>query len=506
MTLQDDFLTDLRDAAERVGPVAGIDGAQMARRAVRRERVRRVALTGVGGLAAVGAVAGAGLVASPVTSMDPATGAVPAGWTPVSVGGLALAVPPGLDSSADGVWERDDNLVQVQPAGEGMPLAPRGSGLTPSDVDVPGAASAEYVTETWSDPTMVQEFLGKLQVHLESGEMVQVSLVWAEADEGEEVFADLVRSVAVDDDSAALPSPEAPSELRQLEGLVPGVPEGWREAEFAGLEYAVPAGWVEDETAAREFPSGHATRAASADGASSLTILQAADAAGWPDSIAPSALYPAYTFPLDGADVVQVELRSTDGTYSATAKVRREGGRAYLIRLETSETNDARDLALQLVGTLAFASGSETAPGPDELMQLPTSDTPKEWADAHWGDLRLAVPAEWTDTSTSEAGGWTSGPDGATAGESISVHEATVDENGPGWTPPYGYRHDVPGAEYTVIQTGEQAGAEGGSRFVGSAELHRGDKLVSLEYSGPLGGDSEKRFGMLVRSLELAGS
>lgn len=503
MTLQDDFLAELQYAADRVGPVAGLDGVAIARRAVRRERVRRGALTGVGGLTAVGVIAGAWLVADPTTTNDPATTGVPAGWTPVSVGGLGLAVPPGLESGVDGVWEDGDNFVQIQPADD-LPLVPEGSGLTPTDVVVPGAASAQYVSRADSDPTMVQDFEGDLHVHLESGDVVQVTLIWVEADEGEEVFADLVRSVFVDDSTPALPSPEATPGLLQLEGFAPGVPDGWQEAEFAGLDYAVPPGWVEDENTADAYPVGSSFRAASADGTSSLTILQAVDAGGWPDSIAPSALYPAHTFPLDGADVVQVELRSSDGRDRTTARVRREDGRAYIVTVEN--TADGHALALEFLGALGFAAGSQALPGPDDLPQLPTSEPSEGWTDARWDDVRLAVPPEWTEVPTHDGGGtsWVSDVDAAQPEEKISVSAGTS-ENGIDALLPYGYRYDVPGAERTVIQVGEQSGTDGGSGFVGTVELYRGDERVTLEYSGPPNGDSQERFGMIVQSLELAG-
>ncbi|GAA1722835.1 hypothetical protein GCM10009809_18360 [Isoptericola hypogeus] len=510
MTLQDDFVAELQHAADRVGPVAGLDGLAMGRRAVRRGRARRGALTGVGVLAAVGAVAGVSLLTGP-TDVGPAASDVPSGWTPVAVGGVRLAVPPGLEPSADGLWEDDQDegeqsFVQVQP-GEDLPLVPPGSALTPTDVRIPGAVSAEYVTEDDSDiPGVAQEFLGRLQVVRESGDVVQVTLVWGTVDEGEEMFADLVRSVSVDEESAPLPSPEGVSELQQLEGFAAGVPDGWKEAGFAGLEYAVPPGWVDDDTTTDAFPAGSAFRAESGDGTAALTILQAADAAGWPDSIAPSNLYPASTFPLDGADVVQVEPRSADDRRTTTTRVRREDGRAYIVTTETPDTSDGRALTMRLLGTLGLAAGSAAVPGPDDLPLLPTSEVPPGWVEVHGSELRLAVPPRWTEVLTPDGAGWSSDPDDGQPEETVDVSTATLGD-GPGIVPPpYGYRYDVPGAEHAVVQVGEQPGADGGTSFLGTVELYRGDEVVVLEYSGPLHGDSEERFGQLVRSLRLAGS
>ncbi|MFD6176183.1 MULTISPECIES: hypothetical protein [unclassified Isoptericola] len=329
-------MTELRHAADEVAPVPALDGATMGRRAVRRVRARRATFGGVGALAAVGAVAGVWQVAAPAGVVSPASSDVPDGWTPVAVGGVALAVPPGLEPGAAGVWEEGPSneggdFVQVQPAPD-APLAPPGSGLTPVDVRVPGAESARYVTEQDHDPTAVQDFVGKLQITLESGEVVQVTLVWVDGAEGERVFSDLLGSVSADPESAPLPDPDAEAVLQPLDGIAPGVPRGWERTSFAGLEYAVPRGWAADEGAADAFPAGERSRSASADGSAALTVELSDGFAGWPGSIASSPLDPASTFPLDGADVVQVETRTDDGVDSTIAHVRREGGRGISSR------------------------------------------------------------------------------------------------------------------------------------------------------------------------------
>lgn len=501
MTLQEDFLVELQYAAEQVTPVAGLDGVAMARRAVRRERVRRASLTGVGGLALAGAIAGGSLLASP-TPTGPASGDVPAGWTRVSTGGVALSVPPGLEPSGEvsGLWTADEDFVQVQPLDKDMPLVPAGSGLTPFDLDVPGAVSAEYIKEPQLE-TSEQEFVGKLDIHLESGEAVRVSLVWTDRADGEEVFADLVRSVAIVGTELP-PEPEAAGELQQLDGYVAAVPDGWAESEIGGLTYAVPPTWVDDEASGTAFPFGSAFRHASADGDASLTISQSADSASWPIEVEASSLYPTYTFPLESADVAQVDSRSEDGILREEVRVRRAGGRGYLAQIEVPDTAEGRALALKLVGTFGLGAGSETLPSADDLPLLPTSDVPEEWTETRWGSLRLAVPPEWADTSTSEGGSWVSD---AAEPEKVSVSAGRV-ENEADVIPPYGYRHDVPGAERAIVQVGEVRGDDGRSTFVGTVVLRDGDDRVVLEYSGPIGGDSEARFGMLVDSLEVAGS
>ncbi|CAM3407541.1 hypothetical protein GCM10007368_31230 [Isoptericola cucumis] len=508
MTIQDDFVAELQHAAGQVGPVAGLDGSAMGRRAVRRGRARRGALAGAAALAAVGAVVGAGLLTDGPAAISPAASDVPEGWTPVAVGGVRLALPPGLEPGADGVWEgtQDEgrqDFVQVQPADDGTPLAPPGSGLTPAAVDVPGAESAQYVTETSDDPAVAQDFTGTLHVHLGSGAVVQVVVVWGEADEGEDTFAELVGTVSVDDDSPALPAPDAVPELQPLAGYVREVPDGWREAELTGLGYAFPAGWLEDRSPAGVFPAGSTVRATSADGASRLSVTRAADSAGWPASIAPSSSHPASTFPLDGADVVQVETRTADRARTVTAKVRREGGRGYLVTVETPGTAAGRTLALQVLGTLGFVAGSEEVPGPDELPQLPTAAVPRDWTEARSGGLRLSVPPAWTAGSTAGAAVWTSGPEAGRAQETVRVSRGTVVD---GVAPaPSGYRHDVPGADRVVVEVGERAGRGDAVQFVGTVELSRGDQMVVVEYAGPQGGDAGERFGMIVRSLALTG-
>jgi hypothetical protein len=500
MTLQDDFVHELQHAAAQVRPVAGLDGAAMAHVAVRRERRRRAALTGVGGLAVVGALAGGWLAARPLATNAPASGGAPEGWTPVSVGGLSLAVPAGLTPSGLGVWGDDQEFVQVEAAVDLPPLAPRGSGLSAVRVHVPGAVSAEYVTEDSSAlPANEQDFLGKLQVHLESGEVVQVALVWVDAKEGRAVFSDLVGSVVADDATEALPAPGSTPALSPLDGFTTGVPRGWKGAEFAGLVYALPPAWADDEATAGAYPQGSNVRATSGDGTASLTILQAVDAAGWPESLAPSVLYPAHTIPLDGADVAQVDLRTADGAYTATAHVRREGGRAYIVRIETPDTDEGRALALRLLGTLGLGAEAAGAPSTADLPKLPASHAPADWADAHWGDLRLAVPPTWVSTSTADGAAWASGA-GAPA-EKLTV---TVASDAP--PTPYGFRYDVPGAESAVVQTGSRPGDDGVASFLGAVDVRRGDAMLHLEYTGPAGAASKQRFGMLVDSLRLAGS
>ncbi|MFE5307088.1 hypothetical protein [Isoptericola sp. NPDC056605] len=506
MTLQDDFVTELRHAADRVEPVAALDGAAMGRRAVRRVRARRAALTGVGALAAAGAVAGVWQGTSPDDVVSPASQDVPAGWTPVAVGGVRLAVPPGLEPSVDGVWEQGPadeggDFVQVEQSA-GMPLVPPGSGLTPTDVRVPGAESARYVTEDHGDdPSSDQDFVGRLQVTLESGDVVQVSLVWVDGAEADEVFADLVGSVSVDEDPGSLPAPEgAAAALQPLEGYAAGVPEGWESAEFVGLGYAVPPGWAADREVADAYPAGATVRSASADGTAGLTIRQASGAAGWPGSIAPSPLDPASTFPLDGADVVQVGSRAEDGTDRTTAYLRHEGGRGYVVTVEAPATPDGRELARRLLGTLGFAAGAQV-PGPDDLPQLPTTAVPDGWHTVERGDVRLDLPRGWAPAETPDGAGW--GSEGGAETLSVGTRApAAVEEE-----PSYGFRHDVPGADGgAVIQQGDDVTTDGTPRFLGTVELRTGDDTVVLSYSGPRGADSRERFGSIVRSLRVAGS
>jgi len=504
MTLQDEFLVTLEDAAKQVGPVAGLDGAAMAHRAVRRERARRATLSGVGAVALAGAIAGGTLVMAPVPETGPATGDVPAGWTPVSAGGVTLAVPPELEASgeAGGLWTAGETFVQVVPLDDDAPLAPQGSGLRPFDLDVPGAASAEYVKEPQLE-TSAQEFVGTLDVHLESGDAVRVSLVWTDRGEGEEIFADLLRSVAVVDATDLPQAPEA-ARARPLDGFVAGVPDGWSESELAGLTYAVPRSWAEDEASGTAFPAGSRVRTRSADGAASLAITQSADAATWdPDETMFSNVHPTYTFPLEGADVVWVDPRPGDGVLQEQVRIRREGGRGYLLDIEVPDTAEGRALALQLVGTLGFADGSRSPSDPEDLPPFPTSDVPHEWTEARWESLGLSVPPEWADVSTPDGGAWVSDPDAASPDEKVSVSAGSLDRGGK-TTSAAGYSHDVPGADQTVVQAGEERGDDGRSTFLGTVELVRGDQSVVLEYSGPAGGDSRARFGMLVQSLELS--
>ncbi|MFE7404641.1 hypothetical protein [Isoptericola sp. NPDC057559] len=508
MTLQDDFVAELQHAADQVGPVAALDGATMGRRAVRRVRARRAALSGVGALAAVGAVAGVWQVASPDQGLSPAGQDVPDGWTPVAVGGVALAVPPGLEPHGAGVWEEGPaheggDFVQVQPAGPDLPLVPPGSGLTPVDVRVPGAESARYVVEEHADdPTSAQDFVGRLQVTLGSGDVVQVTLVWVDGTEGEATFADLVASVSTDEDSAPLPSPGAEAVLEPLDGFAPGVPQGWERTSFAGLEYAVPRGWAADESVADAFPAGERSRSASADGSAAVTVALSDGSAGWPGSIASSPLDPASTFPLDGADVVQVETGSEDGGDVTTAHLRREGGRGYVVTIETPGSADGRALTRQLLGTLGFTAAAAQVPGAQDLPELTTSAVPDGWRALSAGatGLRLALPGGWEETSPADGIDWSAGR----VGETVTVTAGTG--HAPGTVPSAGYRYDVPGADAVVIRVGDDTTEDGEPCFLGTVQLRRGDDTVSLEYSGPRDAASQERFGSIVRSLGLSGS
>lgn len=508
MTLQDDFVTELQHAADRVEPVAALDGTTMGRRAVRRVRARRAALTGVGALAAVGAVAGVWQGTSTGGVVSPASQDVPDGWTPVAVGGVRLAVPPGLEPSRlAGVWEQGPandggDLVQVQPVPD-APLAPPGSGLTPVDVRIPGAESARYVTEDHGDDaSSAQDFVGRLQVTLESGDVVQVSLVWVDGDEGEAVFSDLLGSVSVDEDAGILPDPDGEAVLQPLEGYAPGVPEGWEKESFAGLEYAVPHGWDDDGSAADAFPAGSQVRSASADGSAAVTILRSGDVAGWPGSIASSPLDRASTFPLDGADVVQVETGTEDGVDCTTTHVRREGGRGYVVTVETPASAEGRALTRQLLGTLGFSAAADQVPDLRDLPVLPTSAVPDDWREASSGvlGLRMALPDGWAQVTPPDGVDWSAGR----SGETVTVTAAAGDVLDR--VPAAGYGYDVPGADAVVVQQGDDSTPDGEPCFLGTVQLRRGDDAVVLSYSGPRGAASQERFGSLVRSLRVSGS
>ncbi|HWV77821.1 MAG TPA: hypothetical protein VN027_10990 [Isoptericola sp.] len=500
-------MTELQHAADRVEPVAALDGAAMGRRAVHRVRARRAALTGVGALAAVGAVVGLWQGTSPDGVVSPASQDVPDGWTPVAVGGVRLAVPPGLEPTVDGVWEQgpDDeggDLVQVQAAPD-APLASPGSGLTPVDVRVPGAESARYVTEEHGDdPSFDQDFVGRLQVTLESGDVVQVSLVWVDGAEGEAVFSDLLGTVSVEEDAGHLPEPDGTAVLQPLDGYAPGIPEGWAKGAFAGLEYAVPRGWADDDGVADAFPAGARVRSASADGSSALTVLESADVAGWPDSIASSPLDPASTFPLDGADVVQVATATEDGVDRTTAHLRREGGRGYVVTVETPASADGRALTRQLLGTLGFDAAAEQVPTLRDLAELPTSAVPDTWRETSSGvlGLRMALPDGWARATPPDGVDWSA----AGSGETVTVMAAAG--HLPDRVPAAASRYEVPGADAAVVQQGDDSTADGEPCFLGTVQLRRGDDAVVLEYTGPRGEASEERFGSLVRSLRLSGS
>jgi hypothetical protein len=513
----DNLVKLIHDAAGQVEPLDGIDGDRMARRAIRHERVRRGAIGGVMALAVAALVTVGGLVAGGKQVLPGAwfSGDVPDGWTEVSAAGLTLGVPPdfepyeamgdvsawGIDPEDEGDWGMiAASSVMVLPAADDEPL-PEEYGR-PVEVDVQGAASAEYA---WQKGGESGEFVGELHVGLESGRTVRVFVLLTDAPEPERTFEQLVDTVRVDRsfDESDLPVYE---DERQTLDVILDLPADWQVQEHQGLRFGVPGDWVEDDvSAARD------------DRWADLSMNDAAGEFRMQVSAVPIPQEPDEDFgystdivePPPGADRMGVEMDAQEDELRASIEVRREGGRAYYIDLRLPPGEDSDRVVRTIAGNLEFTTEADEVPSYEDLEDARTlvddaPGVPENWVTVDGQGFSLRVPPDWAapdDTEDDEI--VLDSPAGDEPGESLNASVVEAGVTGYGAIPIGGYRLDVPGAEQTVIRMGDYTAYGEGELFSAFVEATLADgSHLTLGYDGP-GAESEERFWQILGTLEV---
>ncbi len=267
MKEQSDTLVKLiHDAAGQVGPLDGIDGEAMARRAIRHERARR----GVIGGAVVIVLAALGTVGTAWLSERPLLPAL-LPWVhdasaEVRSDGLVFEVPDGYEEfspTGDPMWGLDpvipdeEDMDEVAYAASWVAVAPAEDALLAgelignpvADVDVPGAAAARWswysagdvsVPGYWERGTGDGDFVGELDVELSDGTVVRLTMSLTDDATPQDTFERLVRTVRVDEGFAGPDdsSTTVQEDLPLIEST--DAPESWERTEFNGLTYAAP--------------------------------------------------------------------------------------------------------------------------------------------------------------------------------------------------------------------------------------------------------------------------
>ncbi len=509
MKEQSDTLVNLiHDAAGQVGPVAGIDGEMMARRAIRHERTRRGVIGGVVAIAAAAVVTVGGLVATGKQAL-PAGWPFGNGWHEVSGGGLLLSVPSDWEAYDQGEgypsWGTDEQdgpfdpaavttAVTVVPLDEGD--SPSGSDVEMVETDVPGAVSARYlmVEEGWDVGPE-----GVLDVELESGRTIKVLVVLPDAPDSPELFERLVAGVRVDPDAT---EEDLEADMPMLD-VIEERPADWAVQEHQGLSFAVPGDWVEDDLSASREDNWATVSMDDADGELRLQVTTAGETQDDFGHAYGMALPP-------GADRAGAELDPQDGTLHALVEVRRAEGRTYLIDVYVPEGADGDRVVSTIAGSLEFTAEADDLPSYEDLLdgKALVDDAPavpQDWVMVSGlpdlPELRLRVPADWVDV----------GEDGELVREApgsefesvgASVEEAGILGNGD--IPVGGYRIDVPGAERTTVRMTDYTayGEEEAAAFNAQVEVELPDgRFVQLGYDGPPGSDD--RFWQMLGTLEV---
>lgn len=197
----------------------------------------------------------------------------------------------------------------------------------------------------------------------------------------------LLPSVADRLDGAPLPGPaatptatplgpEPPGEvltaaLPRVEGVVPGVPDGWEPQEIAGLTYAMPPSWTPDPDPARSGPRYQRWVGGEEDalGAAEPAMLEVSFAAGYATWEVPDDAYVAEakrtwdatveTVDVTGADYVLVERQpfSSDGASAVQVQValRESDGPGYTLLFWVPDSPRGEELVRGFLGSLGFA-------------------------------------------------------------------------------------------------------------------------------------------------------
>jgi hypothetical protein len=533
MNEQSDTLVKLiHDAAGQVGPLDGIDGEAMARRAIRHERARRGV---IGGAAAIALVA-LGTAATAWFADRPVLPAIlPWGSDEVRSDGLVFELPADYEEfspTGDPMWGPDpvipgeldmdsqpsaESWVAVDPA-DGVPLVGSQVGNPVVDTEVPGAVAAKYSWYTADgdgspmagDLTAdAGDFVGELDVELADGTVVRVTMKLHDDATPQDTFERLVDTVRIDEEYEGPETlPMIPEEDLPL--LEAGeVPASWRQAEFNGLEYAAPEDWTAAGGLDLENP-GDTLILERPDGKVELQ-MELTDHLMYLDNAQMAAEYAElgdelgdyYRFDLADADVAQVRIERFDGEYQAYIEVRRAGGRGYMVNLfGRPGAGDLDDDLAAVLGSLGFTAASkEGATAYDELDPADAllRDTPSDWEAETFEGLEMRLP-QGLESGEGTWGIWNSDSEDSWEDLSISLWDLEAYEQ-PFDLDESGYRYEPPGTTRGVVTVGIDP--ETGDTFLGHATFWLtadGRKSFEVSYAGS--GATEERWWQILASLD----
>ncbi|MEV0950986.1 hypothetical protein [Promicromonospora sp. NPDC050249] len=528
MKEQSDILVKLiHDAAGQVGPLDGIDGEAMARRAIRHERTRRGVIGGA--VAIVLAVLGTALWVAERP-------ALPAGlpWTrdaaEVRSDELVFELPEGYEeftTTGDPMWGLDPVIPNESEAMEGQnayapswiatapaedaPLVGELVGNPVTDVDVPGAVSARWSWYSADDVSLPGywerkpgdgDFVGELDVELHTGTVVRLTMSLTDDESPQDTFERLVRTVEVDGEVVAPDGPPATiqEDLPPIETT--DAPESWAGAEFHGLTYAAPGDWTAVDGEGAEHPAD-TLLLRRPDGKAELQ-LAVADRLENFESGGALDLPGLYRFELADADVSIVRTERFDGEYRAYIEVRRADGRSYMVNLSGYPgAGDLEDDLAALLGSLGFTEESkEGATAYDKLDSADPllQDPPSDWRPETFEGIRLKLPPELkSDEGT--WGIWTSDSDDTWEELLITPWDMEaydqplgLDENG--------YRYEPPGTARGVATVGTSTDT-GEPLFLGRSAFYLtpdGRNAFEVRYEGS--GATEERWWQILASLD----
>lgn len=536
MKEQSDTLVKLiHDAAGQVGPLDGIDGEAMARRAIRHERTRRGVIGGAVALALV-ALGTAGTIWFVERPALPALLPWFSDSGETRSDGLVFEVPDGYEEfspTGDPMWGLDpvipgeldmeslpsaESWVAVDPV-DGVPLVGRQIGNPVVDTEVPGAVAATY---SWyivdgDDSPMADEltadagdFVGELDVELADGTVVRITMKLHDDATPQATFERLVDTVRIDEEYEGPETlPMIPQE--DLPVLEAGeVPASWREAEFHGLQYALPGDWGTGPSAENVGETQVLERP---DGKVELR-MELTDHLMYLDNAQMAAEYAElgeefgdyYRFDLAGSDVAQVRIERFDGEYQAYIEVRRAGGRGYMVnffgRPGAGDLDDDLSALLGSLGLTAASKDGATAyddlDPADPLLQ----DTPPDWEPVMFEGLEMSLPRELrSDEGT--WGIWSSDSPDSWEDVSISLWDLEAYEQ-PFDLDESGYRYEPPGTTRGVVTVGTST-ETGEPTFLGQATFWLtadGRKSFEVRYEGS--GATEERWWQILTSLDAA--
>jgi hypothetical protein len=540
MKTQNDILVELiQDAAGQVGPLDGIDGEAMARRAIRHERTRRGVIGGAVAIVVV-ALGAAGVLWVAERPVLPAVLPWMSDSEEVRSDGLSFEVPAGYEeftTNGDPMWGLDPVIPDEQEAMQGenayapswialapaedAPLAGELVGNPVTEVDVPGAVTARwswYSAEDASVPGFWErqpgdgDFVGELDVELDSGTVVRLTMSLTGDDAPQDTFERLVDTVRTDPEYEPETLPMIPQEDLPL--LEAGdVPASWRPAEFHGLEYAVPGNWEAVGAPGVAENPGDTLILERPDGKVELQ-MELTDQLMYLDNAQMAAEYaelgeelPYYRFELADADVSQVRIERFDGEYQAYIEVRRAGGRGYMVNLfGRPGAGDLDDDLAAMLGSLGFTGESKDgATAYDELDPADPllQDPPSDWRSETFEGLHLMLPPE-LKSEEGTWGIWNSSSTDSWEDLSITLWDMEASDQ-PLALEENGYRYEPPGTARGVATVGTST-ETGEPLFLGRSTFYLtadGRNAFEVRYEGS--GATEERWWQILASLDATG-